>query len=185
MTNLNKALAGVKTGLLLAVASTTVAAASIPSPRHVEAYTFDWLGQPYLRDYYGNYAYRDIFLSWSNWDGSGYSGLANPGSYVNFATTSYSYYSFGATADSAAPGTGLWDGGAQYLDYYNTPRWTYANVGHAIKGNTEVFFHHCAGQNCASPGLYTVYGSGFWAQIPGYATTANCVSKQTPVYYGC
>ena len=48
--------------LLFFVLSFAVVAATLGQPKRSEAYynTFDWPGQPYLRDAYGNYAYSDL-----------------------------------------------------------------------------------------------------------------------------
>jgi hypothetical protein len=64
----SRAVSAATNSLLLAVLlAALIAVIAARDQREVEAYSFDWPSQPYLRDDYGNYAYSDLTFTWGTW----------------------------------------------------------------------------------------------------------------------
>ncbi len=176
------------TALLLSIIIGFAAVAPERSSR-ASAVTFNWSTQPYLRDAWGNYAYRGMSTNW--WGcGSGWCWFGQVTSYVNIVASP----EFGYHYDSAGilrSGTGgwfpnNWNGTSLYLNYYNTPyNWsptlTPTNVD--LEGTAYVHAAHCSFMV-----TYPDYGNILGATIP-YNTTSpgwgNCGFKKLPHSYGC
>lgn len=162
--------------------------AVVPHNRVAHGYSFDWPTQPYLRDSYGNYSYRDMQFTFYGC-GSGWCWFKDVGSYVHFVadpSSGYHYDSWGfliAGSQAAVPND--WEWGSLYLHHGNTPftKWGTRNVDMLLR--TDVRVSQCQTSNCASVYNHVSYGSNLSAYVPAGSTTGNCYYKRLPLEYYC
>jgi hypothetical protein len=163
------------------------------SGRPGEATTFTWPTTPYLRDAYGNYAFRSMTADWwgcsSNWCWYG-----PVTSYVHIVAQpqfGYHYDSAGVLRSGSGQFQNNWNPAPLYLDYYNTPRrWTPDLNPPLVDLFGTVWVHtvHCETVLCYFIGTYASYGNLLSArfeyntQYPGWQ---NCNFKQYPYVTGC
>lgn len=175
--------------LLLSITIGFAAVAPERSPR-ASAVTFNWPTQPYLRDSWGNYAYRGMSTNW--WGcGSGWCWFGQVTSYVNIVASpefGYHYDSAGVRRTGEA-GANDWYAEDRYFDYYNTPAvWNPSLSSVDTYGTTYVHTTHCHTNACGFSSTYQEVGNTLGATIP-YNTTnpgwSNCGFKKLPHSYGC
>lgn len=177
--------------LLSFALSSAVVVSALWQSNESDAYSFDWFGQPYMRDSYGNYALSDLTFNWTTWS-QGWSWFSNINSYRNITSPSagfrYDSYGAGVGADCC---TGGWEGagfyvnGYNYLHYGNTPYTIQTSLLVDLYGSVDVMFGVCRYSVCGSMVTMPSYGAMLWAWVQHYATSGQCVMRQFPQYWWC
>lgn len=174
--------------MVLAGTATVIAGFFAGSIARVQAYSFDWIGTPYLSDDTGIYAYQDFNFQWwgcsSDWCWTGNAAL-----YVNFASqqSGWEYNSWMIAFHPPNQSAWQWayrgDGGT--LNYWNTPYTFSVSGGIAdIYGDIVAETSICKSSVCAAP-VGAWYGARMVAYVVSGASTASCVLKENPAISGC
>ena len=162
-------------------------ARAVVSPVPAGGASFNWPGQPYQRDYYGNYAYEDFSFEW--WGCSGnWCWFGNAAIYANITAfgSGYEFDSYGLLfGDEGSAWPNAWEGGATDMQYNNTPATIYPSLLADRYKSVDAQSALCETAYCASMGSYGRTASLLAAEVPNGSSTGSCWQKAYPVYYLC
>lgn len=144
---------------------------------------FQWPGQPYLRDWYGNYSYRDLQYDWWGCSGS-WCWFGAVGSYTNIIASGYRYDSHGANVSDGSP-PDLWEGIQVSLTSANTPYTRWADMSGDMHGDVTVTSSYCQTQACAFITSFQGDGAVLHSTRVSGASSGTCTLKKYPAAWSC
>ncbi len=158
---------------------------SLTHPPAAAAHSFDWIGTPYLGDYFGQYAYRDLYFTWGNWSG-GYVWTYSATSYVAIASpgTGWHFSQFSARKTAQILPTKWIVSGVDtpgfYVSYSSSPQFPTANLTSDGGGSFWVGFAMCKNYNDCIPNSSGWVSQQLEAQVPLNGTSGSRRYSQFP-----